>query len=144
MRGVRVRVCADGAFRAMERQAHAVCDYVIKPVMAMRTDASSDRARWSGFFSTSITAWKVWPAPCSFTFPAQQGQSVQLSIFTYNLTALDCTSFLDIHEGGGGVGVGGGLNDARWNPNTRRQQICSPVWKKSRNSYSKSVGNLLN
>lgn len=77
----------DGAFRAVERQAHAVCDYVIRP-NATNSGVGGETMmnRWSGFFSTSTTAWKVWPAPCSFTFPVQPGQSVQINLLAFNIT----------------------------------------------------------
>jgi|688.fasta_scaffold865334_1 hypothetical protein len=78
----------DGAFRAVERQAHAVCDYVIRPNATGNGGGSSETMmnRWSGFFSTSNTAWRVWPAPCSFTFPVLPGQSVQINLLTFNIT----------------------------------------------------------
>lgn len=77
-----------GAFRAVERQAHAVCDYVIRPNATAGGGGSGETMmnRWSGFFSTSNTAWRVWPAPCSFTFPVQPGQSVQINLLTFNIT----------------------------------------------------------
>lgn len=82
-----------GAFRAVERQAHAVCDYVIRANATTAGGAGGGSGggetmmnRWSGFFSTSSTAWRVWPAPCSFTFPVQPGQSVQINLLTFNIT----------------------------------------------------------
>lgn len=84
-----------GAFRAVERQAHAVCDYVIRANASSTTAGGAGGGsgggetmmnRWSGFFSTSSTAWRVWPAPCSFTFPVQPGQSVQINLLTFNIT----------------------------------------------------------
>lgn len=97
----------DGAFRAVERQAHAVCDYIVRPpnvtdssnisrgiitsngssISDVAAAAAAGLGRWSGFFSTSTTAWKVWPAPCSFTFPAPMpGHSIQINLLTYNIT----------------------------------------------------------
>ncbi|XP_046649541.1 uncharacterized protein LOC124340849 [Daphnia pulicaria] len=121
-----------GAFRAVERQAHAVCDYVIRANASGAGGGSGGGEtmmnRWSGFFSTSSTAWRVWPAPCSFTFPVQPGQSVQINLLTFNITGSDCTSFMEIHEG---------ALDVRWSSSSPRQKICSPAWKKSRNSYTR-------
>lgn len=119
----------NGAFRAVERQAHAVCDYVIRP-NATNSGVGGETMmnRWSGFFSTSTTAWKVWPAPCSFTFPVQPGQSVQINLLAFNITGTDCISFMEIHEG---------ALDVRWSLSSPRQKICSPAWKKSRNSYTR-------
>nr|CAH0110272.1 unnamed protein product [Daphnia galeata] len=121
---------SNGAFRAVERQAHAVCDYVIRPNATGNGGGSSETMmnRWSGFFSTSNTAWRVWPAPCSFTFPVLPGQSVQINLLTFNITGSDCTSFMEIHEG---------ALDVRWSSSSPRQKICSPAWKKSRNSYTR-------
>ncbi|EFX74381.1 hypothetical protein DAPPUDRAFT_251905 [Daphnia pulex] len=85
-----------GAFRAVERQAHAVCDYVIRANASTTAGGAGGGIsgaggetmmnRWSGFFSTSSTAWRVWPAPCSFTFPVQPGQSLQINLLTFNIT----------------------------------------------------------
>jgi len=115
---LRVADIPDGAFRAVIREPHAMCDYIIRP----------DANQPSGFFTTSMTSWRVWPAPCSFTFVTLPGQSVQINLFSYNLTGEDCGSFMEIHEGA--------LN-VRWSSTTPLQKICSPSHKKSRPSWSR-------
>ena len=75
----------DGAFRAVIREPHAMCDYIIRP----------DANQRSGFFTTAMTSWRVWPAPCSFTFVTLPGQSIQINLFSYNLTLVFNPTCLD-------------------------------------------------
>ena len=114
----------DAVYKSVTRQPHAVCDYWVRSASLHWPDSQVA----SGFFSSAQTPWKVWPAPCSFAFVAQRGQSVQLSLFSHNLTSPDCSSQLEIHQG---------ALDVRWSSSPPLHKICAPSVRNARNSQFK-------
>ncbi|KAK2716825.1 uncharacterized protein LOC136039519 isoform X2 [Artemia franciscana] len=100
----------DNLYLKPERLPSAVCDYEF-----------GNKGVTSGFFSSDTTAWRVWPAPCTIHFVADQNETVLVNLIKYKLSGPNCKSYIEVYDTS---------LDIRW-PNTPIERFCSPIERKS-------------